>query len=202
MRTLDSSESESEENIVPIGLSKLSLSKLNKFRPSTVNVMVKKKELVQGEFIPALRYENLLNRADEFLRKNASSQKKRLKLVVTRKNRKTQVNASELAIQLNRQVVHLSKYILRTLFAEGSVNERGVLNIDGRFVQSEIESAVKSFIEMYVICKSCDSIDSTNIVKQNRLFFVKCHKCNAERCVGATIEGFNQKEAAKGKLIE
>ena len=85
----------------------------------------------------------------------------------------------------------LSKYILKGLFAEGTINDKGILNIDGRFVQSEIENIIKKFINEFVICKSCESIENTVIIKRNRLFFIHCNDCNSERCVGNIIDGFN-----------
>lgn len=188
---MNDSSSDSEDSYIPIGLSKINLGKFANIRHQTCNVLVKSISTDSFNLIPELQYEYLLNRAEEFLKKNTKLNKKNIKLIVTRKNKKTQVNVEEVAIQLNRQSEHLSKYILKGLFSEGNINDKGILNIDGRFVQSEVENLIKRFINEFVICKSCESIDNTVIIKKNRLFFVHCNDCNSERCVGNIIEGLN-----------
>ncbi|EED43795.1 protein translation initiation factor IF-2b [Enterocytozoon bieneusi H348] len=188
---MNDSSSDSEDSYIPVGLSKINLGKFANIKPQTCNVLVKSVSTDSFNLIPELQYEYLLNRAEEFLKKNTKLNKKNIKLIVTRKNKKTQVNIEEVAIQLNRQPEHLSKYILKGLFSEGTINDKGILNIDGRFVQSEVENLIKRFINEFVICKSCESIDNTVIIKKNRLFFVHCNDCNSERCVGNTIEGVN-----------
>ncbi|ORD94998.1 IF2B [Enterospora canceri] len=191
MRDCSESDSSSSDCYVPVGLSKQRLDRFASTKPQTVNVLVKK--VAEDGFgqPPVLRYEHLLARAEEHLRTNSKTARKNIRLVVTRRNKKTQVNVCEVALQLNRQPEHLSKYILKGLFTEGTINNNGVLNIDGRFIQSEIENLINAFINEYVNCKSCESIDNTVIIKSNRLFFVKCNKCNSERCVGNAIDGFH-----------
>ena len=188
---MSDSDSSSSDEFLPVGLSSLNLQKMSLKHPQTVSVLVKKTNDDTFNLIPELQYESLLNRAEEYFKKNTNGGKKNIKLVVTRRNRKTQINIVEIAKQLNRQEGQLTKYVLKGLYTEGTVNEKGVLNIDGRYVQSEVENILKSFINEYVVCKSCESIDDTEIIKKNRLFFVKCNACQSERCVGNTVDGLN-----------
>ncbi|OQS55529.1 hypothetical protein EHP00_567 [Ecytonucleospora hepatopenaei] len=188
----DSVSSSSEEDYVPVGFSQvnLNLSNLNCKKPETVNVFVKKTVDDSFDLMPQLQYEYLLNRADEYLKQTIDNNKKSIKLNVTRRNRKTQINIQEVAEQLHRQTEHLSRFMLKGLFSEGTVNEKGILNVDGRFVQSEVENVIKTFIAEYVVCKSCENMNNTVIIKKNRLFFVKCNSCGSERCVGNVIDGY------------
>lgn len=187
---LDDSSSE-ESDYLPVGLSQLNLNRLNCKKPQPCNVFGQKVGEDAFDLIPQLQYEFLLNKADEFLKQTIGKDKKNITLTVTRKNRKTQVNIEEIAAQLNRQPEHLAKFVLKGLFSEGTVNEKGILNVDGRFVQSEVENVIKTFILEYVVCKSCENMNNTKIIKQNRLFFVKCNNCGSERCVRHTIDGLN-----------
>jgi len=166
-------------------------------------VMVKQNREEMLSSIPEeLRYVSLLNTAMVLLNKDKEEKAERLKLPlkVSRHSRKTFVNICEISERLNRQEEHLSKFIAMHLHTEGSVNKEGSLVLEGSYLQSDIENALRNFIELYVVCRSCDSVDDTSIVKENKLFFLRCDKCKGSRCVGNVIEGFTLKEKVKPKL--
>lgn len=194
---MSSSES-NDEDYVPFGFSMLSI---NSKKP-TAPVMAPKVQEESNELPPSLQYYNLLSRAMEQLNRNKEEESEKLKLglSVLRKSRKTYINIVKIAQQLNRQPEHLSHFLSKNLLTEGSINKEGQLVLNGSFLQSAIEKALRQFIELYVVCKACESVDETYICKENKLYFLKCDKCKSSRCVGNAIEGFTLKESGSSKL--
>ncbi len=191
----DYSSSDSDEGLVPVGLSNLNIGSRTSI--NTRNVFMGEQVVDEFGLIPAMRYDNLLRRAESFLKKGSADDKKsrkKLKLFVARKNRKTIVNVAEVAHQLNRQTGHLKAYLVKNLGVCGNVSEKGMMSLDGRFVQNQIENVLRDFIESYVACNSCGNVNMTKIIKEERLFFLFCEKCKSKRCVGNTIEGYNVKQ--------
>lgn len=190
------SSSSSDEDFMPVGIGLLNIGK----KVGSMSVMAQPIEEDDTE-IPALRYNHLLNKALEALNKNEDGQSRiKLNLQVVRKSRKTYVNVVEIAMHLHRQAEHLAHYISRGLFVDGTINKDGNLVLNGTFLQSNIERLLRNFIETFVACKSCDSVDETQIVKESKLLFLKCDKCKARQCVGNAIEGFTSKEKSSPKL--
>lgn len=192
------STSSSEEDFLPVGISMLSINSKNHGAP----VMAQRAEEVESDYPPALQYYSLLTNAMNILNKTREKETDRIKLPlrVVRKSRKTYVNVCEVAKQLDRQSEHLAHFISKSLFSEGSINKDGSLVLSGSYLQSDVERVLRHFIELYVVCRSCDSVDDTYITKDNKLFFLRCNKCNGSRCVGNIIEGFTLKEKASPKL--
>lgn len=183
-----SSSSSSDDDFLPVGISML---KIDSKKPA-VPVMVQRVQEDDSDLPSTLKYYNLLTRAMDILNMNREEEGERmnLKISVVRKSRRTYVNVVDLSHQLNRQPEHLAHFLSRVLLSEGSINKEGSLVLSGSFLQSAIEKALRQFIDLYVVCKSCDSVDSTHIVRENKLYFLKCEKCKGSRCVGNTIEGF------------
>lgn len=194
---MSSSES-NEEDYVPFGFNMLNINSKIPAAP----VMAPKVQEENNELPGPLQYYNLLSRVMEQLNKNKEEEGEKLKLglSVLRKNRKTYVNIVKIAQQLNRQPEHLSHFLSKNLLTEGSINKEGQLVLSGSFLQSAIEKALRQFIELYVVCKTCESVDETYICRENKLYFLKCSKCNSSRCVGNVIEGFTLKESGSSKL--
>ena len=193
-----SSQSSDEEDYVPFGFSMLSI---NSKKPAMA-VMVQKVQEEPSQLPSALQYYNLLSRVMEQLNKNKEEEgeKMKLDLSVLRKSRKTYINIVKIANQLNRQPEHVSHFISKFLLAEGTINKEGQLILSGSFLQSAVEKSLRQFIENYVVCKSCESVEDTFICKENKLYFLKCDKCKSSRCVGNSVEGFTAKEETTSKL--
>ncbi|KAI4291381.1 translation initiation factor 2 subunit 2 [Pancytospora philotis] len=192
-----SSSCSSDEDFMPVGISLLNINK----KATGASVMAQPVEEEDG-LIPALRYHTLLTAAFEALNKTGEEEQSRIKLPlqVLRKSRKTFINVVEVATRLHRQPEHLAHFISKSLFADGTINKDGSLVLPGAFLQSNVERALRNFIEIYVVCKSCDSVDDTEIVKESKLFFLRCERCKARRCVGNAIEGLSSKDKANPKL--
>jgi translation initiation factor 2 subunit 2 len=192
------SDSSDSEDYIPFGFSMLSINS----KTPVMAVMAQKSQEEISELPTALQYLNLLTRAMELLNRNKEDEgeKMKLDLSVVRKSRKTYINVVTIANQLNRQPEHVSHFISKFLLSEGTINKEGQLILSGSFLQSAVEKALRQFIEIYVVCKSCESVEDTFICKENKLYFLKCEKCKASRCVGNTVEGFTSKETGTSKL--
>jgi len=192
------SSSSDEDDFIPVGLSMLKLNP----RASTMSVMAHRVKEEATEFPAALQYYSMLNRAMEALNRNKEEVGERLKLglSVVRKSRKTYINVVSIAKQLDRQPDHLSHFLTKNLCGEGNINKEGQLVMNGSFLQSAVEKALRQFIELYVVCRSCESVEETRIVRENKLYFLRCDKCKASRCVGNVIDGFTLKDTPQAKL--
>lgn len=195
---MSSSSSDSDEAFIPVGLSMLKLNANKSVKP----VMASKVVDENTEFPSELQYYTLLTRAMDLLNKNREIESERFKLnlSVIRKSRKTYVNVVGIARQLNRQSEHVAHFLTKSLLSEGNINKEGQLVMNGSFLQSAVEKALRQFIELYVVCKSCESATDTYIYKESKLYFLKCEKCKASRCVGNAIEGFTVKDTPQAKL--
>ncbi|WUR03370.1 eukaryotic translation initiation factor 2 subunit beta [Vairimorpha necatrix] len=150
-----------------------------------------------------LQYYTLLKNAMSILKKDKedrSSNKLRLPLEVKREGIRTKVNIVEIADILDREVFHITKFITSELMAEGSVKDDGYLWIKGNFLKAKIQEVLRKFIENFVVCKSCDGIEDTAIIKEQRLFYLQCNKCGGRHCVGNDIDGLSSKSGVKPKL--
>jgi translation initiation factor 2 subunit 2 len=150
-----------------------------------------------------LEYETLLKCAMAVLKKDkdqVESTRIKLPLDVKREARKTSINIVEIANILNRSVDHLVSFISNELMATGSVNKDGRLLIKGMFIRSEIQEVLRRYIEHFVVCKICENVEDTEIVREKRLYFLKCSKCGGARCVGNAVEGITTKGKAKPQL--
>lgn len=155
------------------------------------------------DLIPELQYFALLNNGVAILKKdleNSANNKVKLPLEVKKEGRKTLINISDVARILSRNVDHLVKYVTSELVTNGSVKEDGNLYVKGNFIRSEVQEVLRRFIEHFVVCKICDSVEETDIVREKKLYFLKCSKCGGSRCVGNVIEGLTSKGKAKPKL--
>lgn len=188
----------SEDEFIPVGLSMLKISSKKNLTP----VMAQRVKEEATDLPAALQYYNLLNKAMDALKRNTEGEGERLKLTlsVVRRSRKTYINVAVIAKQLNRQPEHLAHFLTSNLCGEGSINREGQLVMSGSYLQSAVEKVLRQFIELYVVCKSCESAEDTEIVRENKLYFLKCDKCKASRCVGNVIEGFTLKDTPQAKL--
>ncbi|KAK1348208.1 subunit beta of translation initiation factor 2 [Hamiltosporidium tvaerminnensis] len=164
-------------------------------------VMAQKKEVLDSDLPDCLQYEVLLKRALDQLRMKEEGQdaaKMKLSLDVKREpSSKTSINIVEISKALHRDQEHVMRFIFNELFTTGSVNKEGRLFLKGVFLKSQVQDILRSYVEHFVVCKSCENVENTNIIKQNQLYFLKCSRCGAMRCVGNIIEGMR----SKGKAV-
>lgn len=186
----------SDDEFVPIGFDLVSLGTKNETGgKKRGSAMVQKEEKVLDDNFPhELQYERLLTRAMnelKYLQEIRESSRFKLPLEV-KKNvpTKTSINLREIATHLRRDEAHLQKFVLNELLTTGSLNQEGKLFMKGRFTKAQIQEILREYIELFVMCKSCMKSDSTELVRENKMAFIKCGGCGALRHVGNILEGY------------
>ncbi|KAJ1918877.1 Transcriptional regulator [Mycoemilia scoparia] len=109
-------------------------------------------------------------------------------------------NTQDIANRLGRPLEHLIEFIFAELGTSGSKDKNGSLIIKGRFQQKQMETVLRKYIIEYVTCKTCKSGD-TELLKENRITYVKCRICGSSRSVTAIKTGF-QAQTTKRKLLK
>lgn len=199
-----SSSEESDLLELPVGFDPSNILKQRDKRfPTAKSVLVKKKETETQQDVPdELKYENLLKRAVHILRNNDNTQAKiKLPLEVKREyGNKTLMNLVELSTILKRDPEHIKKYIFSELATNGSVNAKGELLMKGNYTKPKIQDVLRLYIEHFMVCTSCDAVLNTEIVRENRMYSLKCNNCGSSKNVGNIQDGFKSKGKANPKL--
>jgi len=91
-------------------------------------------------------------------------------------------NFSEIAKAMRREPQHIAKYLFKELAVPGGVSEG--LELQGKFNSEQINKRIDDYSKEFVICGECDKPD-TQIIKDGRLWFLKCEACGAKRSVRA-----------------
>ncbi|KAM7254176.1 hypothetical protein ACFE04_031858 [Oxalis oulophora] len=99
------------------------------------------------------------------------------------------VNFMDLCKSMHRQPDHVQAFLLSELGTSGSLDGQQRLIVKGRFAPKNFEGILRRYINEYVICLGCKSPD-TILSKENRLFFLRCEKCNSARSVAPIKAGF------------
>lgn len=197
--SIETSESQESSDFAPVGFDGEEFKKL---RDLTIGVRPKQNRPAahkQSDIPPQLTYEGMLKSALSILKKSDATPRLKLALEVRRENRKTLVNANDIARTLNRDPDHLIRFLLAELATTGSVNKEAKLMMKGVFLKNQIQEVLRMYVEQYVVCASCESTD-TEIVKENKLFFLSCAGCKSRKYVGNVAEGPKKKEGVKPQI--
>lgn len=96
-------------------------------------------------------------------------------------NKKTYINNFKIICsRINRSIDEVKNYFDKELNTPTSINQDGALVITGIFKQNGIIKVLGNYIKEYVTCKECFSCD-TEIIKENRITFLKCNKCLSKK---------------------
>lgn len=191
-----------DDEFVPIGFDIKDFGEESSDGSHHVSAMVQRQEKTADRDTPReLQYGYLLTKAMEELRlRREAREGARFKLPLEVKRNvptKTSINLCEIATHLRRDEEHLQKFVLNELLTTGSLNQEGKLYMKGRFTKAQIQDILREYIELFVMCKSCMKSDSTDLVKENKMTFLKCNGCGASRHVGGILEGY--KTRGKGR---
>ncbi|KAJ9462800.1 Eukaryotic translation initiation factor 2 subunit beta [Diplonema papillatum] len=101
-------------------------------------------------------------------------------------------NFAEICKSLNRPQDHLFNFTLTELGTSGNIDGNNCLILKGRLNVKHIEGLLRKYIEAYVTCNMCHSVD-TKLVKDphSRLTTLHCNQCNASRTVQSITGGFS-----------
>jgi translation initiation factor 2 subunit 2 len=102
------------------------------------------------------------------------------------------INFGKTAQTLNRSEEHLASFIEAEFGTTVSIDAKNALVIKGRFGSEQIESVLKKYVEQYIKCRTCKSMD-TKLVRDpdSRLYFLKCETCQSQWSVSAIQKGFH-----------
>lgn len=129
-------------------------------------------------------YESLLKRAREQLPETLL-EKKRLEIpklsVMIVGNRTMIKNLTEVAGIIRRDSRHLLKYLAKELASQGGMEGQTAV-FQGKFGGFMVNRKFEKYVDDYVLCSECKKPD-TNLVKRDRLVFIKCEACGAEKPV-------------------
>jgi translation initiation factor 2 subunit 2 len=124
-------------------------------------------------------------------RKRYSIQPVQIKRVGTR--RTMWINLKQISESMNRDLNHVSQFILSEFATEGSIDSNHRLIVKGKFSATQIEGLIKKYISEYVICRTCLQPNDTTLEHDSitRLFFIKCERCGSKRVVSTIKNGFH-----------
>jgi len=108
-------------------------------------------------------------------------------------------NFRDTAIALKRKEEHLMCFIFAELGTTGNQDAGGQLILKGKFNAKSMEKVLRQYIKDFVRCKTCTSPDTT-LEKRDRLYFLKCGKCQSERSVQAIKTGFQAVVGKRSRL--
>lgn len=108
-------------------------------------------------------------------------------------------NVIDICKRMRRQPDHVMQYLFAELGTVGSVDGSQRLIIKGRFQPKQIENVLRRYIVEYVTCKTCKS-PNTLLLKENRIYFMKCESCGSQRSVSAIKTGFQAQTGKRSKM--
>ena len=94
-------------------------------------------------------------------------------------------NFFQIAEHIRRNPEHFQKFILRELAVSGQrESDRLVLNM--KVPSEKINQKIEQYAKEFVICRECGKPD-TELIKEDRLTFIKCSACGARHSVRGKI---------------
>lgn len=134
-----------------------------------------------------MEYEKLLNDAYSKIKKTETKDRFEIpKIEGHFEGKKTILtNFVQIASYIRRNPEHFQKFILRELAASGQKEgDRLVLNMI--VPSAKINQKIEMYVKEFVLCKECGKPD-TELVKEDRMSFVKCLACGAKHSVRSKI---------------
>jgi len=127
-------------------------------------------------------YEQMLKEAEKRISKDTTKDS-RLEVpspnVVIQGNRTFITNFTEITNSLRRDPKHLAKFLFRELAKPGHVDNNRLV-LQGKVMKNLLQSKIDAYMKDFVYCKECNRPD-TQIVKEDRLLFLKCEACGAKQ---------------------
>lgn len=129
-------------------------------------------------------YKDLLNRIYQNIESKRDVLVKQPIIFCISSKRTGWVNFKECCNNINRDFVHLKLFVENELSCQCNFNGNGILIIKGIFSQKNIDIIFRKYINQYVQCTTCKSIE-TNIKKdkKTRICFIKCFLCESARSI-------------------
>lgn len=94
-------------------------------------------------------------------------------------------NFFSIADYLRRKPEHFQKFLLKELATAG-YREGNRLILNNKVPSTKINEKIQEYTKEFVICKECGKPD-TELIKKDRLMFIHCLACGADRSVRSKI---------------
>lgn len=121
----------------------------------------------------------MLERIYDHLENNANQRSGLSKLIISNENKKTIFhNFETICSQIDRNRNDVLNFIKYELNVPISTNANNSLVITGIFRNRQIERILINYINQYVKCNSCKSLQ-TKLEKDNKIYNLICKNCNA-----------------------
>ncbi len=103
--------------------------------------------------------------------------------IVTMQNRKSFfANFRSICKNICRPELDVKQFFDAELACGSTIDSNGVMVISGKFRAKNIEKVLINYLTIYVFCKECSS-NKTDIIKKDRIPFLKCNKCLSEKAI-------------------
>ena len=134
-----------------------------------------------------MTYEQLLEEAYKKIKKVETSDRFEIPEIecIIEGNKTIVANIQAIASKLSRDVEHIVKFLTRELAAYGLLKGNRLI-FNTRISQKNLQDKLADYIKEFVICRECGKPD-TQLVKKDRLLFIKCSACGATHSVRAKI---------------
>lgn len=132
-------------------------------------------------------YEQLLDEAYKKIKKIESTERFEIpQIESTIEGNKTIVsNLQAIASKLSREADHIVKFLTRELAAYALFKGNRLI-FNTRLSQKNLQDKLADYVKEFVLCRECGKPD-TQLVKKDRLLFIKCSACGATHSVRAKI---------------
>ncbi len=94
-------------------------------------------------------------------------------------------NFFQIASRIRRNPEHFQKFILRELATSGQ-KEGDRLVLNNKIPSEKLNQKIEQYVKEFVICRECGKPD-TELVKEDRLTFIRCLACGAKHSVRSKI---------------
>lgn len=129
-------------------------------------------------------YKEMLKEAEKKISKD-TTKTHRLEIpspkVIIQGNRTFITNFTDIINSIRRDPKHLAKFLFRELAKPGHVDGNRLI-LQGKVIRSLVEKKIEDYIKEFVYCKECNRPD-TNLVKEDRIVFMKCEACGAKQVI-------------------
>ena len=94
-------------------------------------------------------------------------------------------NFFQIAEHIRRNPEHIQKFLLRELATQGQ-KEGDRLILNNKIPSEKINEKINQYAKEFVVCRECGKPD-TELIKEDRLTFIKCSACGAKHSVRGKI---------------
>lgn len=91
-------------------------------------------------------------------------------------------NCKDICDKLNRPVNHMFNIICSELSTQGSINGENQIILKGKFYSKHMNKVIISYINKYVKCNICDSLE-TIMEHEEGITFLNCNICLSKNAI-------------------